>query len=301
MAEEAHVELDPIEAEDVEERRLPAPHVVFETIRLEGEHELGRSASALLFSGLAAGLSMGFSLIACAVLYAHLPDSPWRALVADFGYSTGFVIVILGRQQLFTENTITAVLPALVAFNPTVLRKLARLWGLVLGANLCGCALIALALATTPIVAPADQGALSAVAQHAIGLDPPSAFWRAIVAGWILALMVWLLPASEAAAKPLIIVALTYLIAICGFSHIIAGSVDMFYELFRGHTTVRTALDTFFLPTLCGNTLGGVLLVSMLSFGQVFEDHITAEPKHSAPKSSARQAQRRPHAKTTTP
>jgi formate/nitrite transporter FocA (FNT family) len=88
--------------------------VVYETIRREGEEELHRKVSSLWWSGLAAGLSMGFSFIAEGLLMAHLPDTPWRLLVSGAGYSVGFLIVVLGRQQLFTENTLTVFLPVLL-------------------------------------------------------------------------------------------------------------------------------------------------------------------------------------------
>ncbi len=80
------------------------PHVVDEAIRREGDKELARPSSALAFSGLAAGLSMGFSLIAEGLLRAHLPDVVWRPLIVKLGYALGFLVVILGRQQLFTET-----------------------------------------------------------------------------------------------------------------------------------------------------------------------------------------------------
>src|SRR5215207_8851999 len=102
-----------VEHREAEERSAPSGKVVYKAILKEGEGELARSSSALFWSGLAAGLSMGLSMIAEGLLHAHLPDAPWRPLVAKFGYSVGFLIVILGRQQLFTENTLTPVLPLL--------------------------------------------------------------------------------------------------------------------------------------------------------------------------------------------
>src|SRR3954453_15635744 len=93
--------------EEAHERASPGGEVVYKAIMREGEDELDRPSSALFWSGLAAGLSMGFSLIAEGLLRAHLPDAPWRPTVAKFGYSLGFLIVVLGRQQLFTENTLT--------------------------------------------------------------------------------------------------------------------------------------------------------------------------------------------------
>jgi formate/nitrite transporter FocA (FNT family) len=126
------------EQKQVEERLAIGAHVVYETIRREGEEELNRPAAALAWSGLAAGLSMGFSFIAETLLMAHLPDSPWRLLVSRAGYSIGFLIVILGRQQLFTENTLTVILPLLARKDAATLLRVLRLWGIVLSANLVG-------------------------------------------------------------------------------------------------------------------------------------------------------------------
>src|SRR4051812_23722722 len=93
------------------QRQAPSGAIVYQAISREGEEELERSSSALFWSALGAGLAMGFSMIAEALLTTHLPDAPWRILIAKFGYSIGFLIVILGRQQLFTENTLTPILP----------------------------------------------------------------------------------------------------------------------------------------------------------------------------------------------
>src|SRR5690242_21471880 len=101
------LDLNERELEEVERRSSIRAHVVHEAIRVEGEEELHRRSSALAWSGLAAGLSMGFSLLAEGVLRSAIPDTPWRPLVSKLGYTVGFLVVILGRQQLFTENTRT--------------------------------------------------------------------------------------------------------------------------------------------------------------------------------------------------
>ena len=125
-------ELTPEHEEQVEERVSPSAHVLHEAIRREAEDELARSPSSLWWSGLAAGLSMGFSVVTQGLLRSHLPDAPWRPLVTNFGYTIGFLIVVLGHQQLFTENTVTPIIsvlarqrrqdaapdPALVAHRP---------------------------------------------------------------------------------------------------------------------------------------------------------------------------------------
>jgi formate-nitrite transporter family protein len=126
------------EAQKVQERVAIGARVVYEAVRLEGEDELERPAAALAWSGLAAGLSMGFSFLAEAALQAHLPDSLWRTMIARAGYSVGFLIVVLGRQQLFTENTLTVVLPFLLHKDIGTIRKVLRLWSIVLSANVVG-------------------------------------------------------------------------------------------------------------------------------------------------------------------
>ena len=100
--------LDEREQIQAAEHAAPAALVIYEVVREEGELELRRRNVALLWSGLAAGLSMGFSLLTLALIRAGLPDEPWRHLIDSLGYCVGFVIAILGRQQLFTESTLTA-------------------------------------------------------------------------------------------------------------------------------------------------------------------------------------------------
>ena len=128
--------------------------LVHEIIREDGEEELARSVSALAWSGLAAGLSMGFSLVVEGLLHHYLPDAQWRPLIASFGYTTGFVIVVLGRQQLFTENTLTGVIPVLTRRNRASLMALLRLWAVVLLANLVGACLFAALAAAAPLFEP---------------------------------------------------------------------------------------------------------------------------------------------------
>jgi formate/nitrite transporter FocA (FNT family) len=139
------------ELEQVEERVAIGANVVYETIRREGEEELRRPTAALAWSALAAGLSMGFSFIAEELLSAHLPDQPRRPLISRTGYCVGFLISILGRQQLFTENTLTVILPFLLRKEMKVLTRVLRLWVVVLSANLGGTFLFAFCIANIAV------------------------------------------------------------------------------------------------------------------------------------------------------
>ena len=110
------------ERKEAEKRSGPESLVLYQAVVLKGEHELGRPATSLFWSGLAAGMAVSNSLVAEGALHQYLPDAPWRELVTGFGYSVGFLIVILGRLQLFTEHTVVAVMPAIG--SPTFAMKI---------------------------------------------------------------------------------------------------------------------------------------------------------------------------------
>jgi len=151
------------EAEDVEERATPRTPVIYEVVRRMGEEEMARPAVSLWWSGVAAGLSISFSLLGQAILQIHLPDAPWRPLVTSLGYSVGFVMVVLARQQLFTENTITVVLPVLAELTIKNLLRLCQMWAIVLLANIAGTLAAAVLCTYTPVLAPELRDAMLAV------------------------------------------------------------------------------------------------------------------------------------------
>jgi Formate/nitrite transporter len=140
------------EQRQIQQRTAPTGKIVHEAIRREGESELERTTASLAWSGLAAGLSMGFSFLGVGLLHAYLPDAPWTPLVSSFGYTLGFLVVVLGRQQLFTENTLTVVLPLMQWRRAAVLNSVLRLWAVVLVANIIGTLVFAFTLARTEVV-----------------------------------------------------------------------------------------------------------------------------------------------------
>jgi formate/nitrite transporter FocA (FNT family) len=257
-----------VEKKQVEDRLAIGANVVYETIRREGEDELHRPAPALAWSALAAGLSMGFSFIAEGLLTARLADQPWRPLITRAGYCVGFLIVILGRQQLFTENTLTVVLPLLLRKDLSTFLRVLRLWAIVLGGNLVGTFLFALCIAKIGLFDAHTQQCLTEIGATHVGAGFGIVLVRAIFAGWLIALMVWLLPGAESARVSIIII-VTYLVGISGFNHIIAGSTTMFFLISTGSISWGTYMLQFFLPTLLGNIIGGLSLVTALGHAQV--------------------------------
>jgi formate/nitrite transporter FocA (FNT family) len=253
----------------------PRALVLHEIIRAEGEEALKRKPSALAWSALAAGLSMGFSFLTQALLHASLPDAPWRHAVDSFGYSMGFLIVILGRQQLFTESTLTAVLPVLTRRDRKTLLACLRMWGIALAANILGAWLFAASL-TVPGVFRADvTDSMRLLAAGTLHAPFAATFLRAVFAGWLIAMMVWLLPSARS-ARLLTVLLITYVVSLGHLSHIIAGSVEAAYAVLTGSATVATFVFGFMLPTLLGNTIGGVALVALLN-------HAAIAPEIQAP------------------
>lgn len=268
---EGRPELSAEEERQVEERSPPRAAVVYETVLEEGEFELSRTVSALAWSALAAGLSMGFSLVAEGLLRSHLPDEPWRPLISKFGYSAGFLIVILGRQQLFTENTLTVILPLLQRKDGKTFLCVARLWATVFLANVIGALIFAWVVSHTEVFNAHIRQNFQEIGREAMEGAWTTIFLRAIFAGWLIALMVWLLPAANT-ARVWVIIIMTYLVALGGYSHIIAGTVEVSYAVMTGVSNWSSFFLDWMLPTLLGNCIGGVSLVAVLGHAQVVNE-----------------------------
>ncbi|MDA8250830.1 MAG: formate/nitrite transporter family protein, partial [Rhodospirillales bacterium] len=194
--------LDEREQRQAASRAPLGPLVIHEIVREQGEVELRRSFSGLAWSALASGLSIGFSMLAQAYLQSMLPHAPWAHLIAGFGYSVGFLIVILGRQQLFTETTLTALIPTLTRRDLPTLRATLRVWAIVLAANLVGTWAFGAIAAQPGIFSDGARAAMADMA-HDMMAAP---FWVTLIrggsAGWLIGLMVWLLP-SAGPSRPL--------------------------------------------------------------------------------------------------
>lgn len=265
MATDSRSELlDEHEREQADEHASIPALVIHEVLRKQGEEELTRPVGALAWSGLAAGMSMGFSFLSLALMRSALPGAPWTTLVDSLGYTVGFLVVILGRQALFTESTLTAVLPVLVRRDRKTLAATLRFWAVVLSCNLLGTYLFAGLVSLPGVFSPPVRESLVSIATEAVS----GAFWptlvKALLAGWIIAVMVWLLPSART-AKMFIVILLTYIVGIGHFSHIIAGSVDSAFAVFSGNASAKQYLVGFLVPTLIGNTLGGVAMVALLN------------------------------------
>lgn len=255
----------------IEERATLRPDLIYEVIRREGDEEMTRSFRSLAFSGFAAGLAISVSVIAEAMIARRLPEAEWADLIADFGYCFGFLIVIIGRLQLFTEQTVTAVLP--VAYEPsrTNVARLFRIWGIVLGANVLGAVVAAWFLVSSGALPPDGVDAMLDIGRHLTDDPFVVTVAKGVAAGFLIAALVWMLP-SAGGGRIGVIVLVTWLIAAAGFAHVVAGTAEIAALTIAGEARIAEVVFGFWLPALIGNMLGGAGLFALLAHGQVQDD-----------------------------
>ncbi len=269
---ESSIELTDDEEGAIRERLPHRAPVLFEIIRRSGQDELERSLLSLWWSGIAAGLSIGFSVLTPAMLRRYLPaDQVWTPIVSQLGYSVGFVIVILSRQQLFTENVITAVVPVMAKSRLRNLAMMLRLWIVVLVANVVGAIFFAAFLRYGGAIDADLMKSLHAVSAHLLHAVPMETMGRGMVSGFLIASLVWILAGIEGSGLGMIVL-MTYLIALGGFDHVVAGSVEAAFLVMEGQQSVGDAFTRFFVPTLIGNMIGGTAIFTLLAYGQIRDE-----------------------------
>jgi formate-nitrite transporter family protein len=248
--------------------RLTATEI-HDNILEPGKKEMERPAVSLLWSSLASGLVIGFSFVAGGFM-VHLVAEPYRHAAAAVVYPLGFIFVIMARSELFTENTLVPVIPFLEHRDRETFRKLLRMWGLLLLGNMIGALVFGSALARTQIVSPELHPTLLRMAAEATSGGFGHILYAAIFAGWLIALLTWLLASTQSTGAQMALIWLcTAPISALQFRHSIAGSVEAFYLAAGGGANWGSVVGQFVLPAVLGNAIGGVLLVALLNYGQV--------------------------------
>jgi formate/nitrite transporter FocA (FNT family) len=256
------------ERQQVEDNSPPPAKVVHAAVSKQGEDELDRPSSSLFWSALAGGAAMMTSLWVSGALHKSMPDVPWRDAVVALGYPIGFLIVVLGRMQLFTEQTLVAILPFAREKTWHNFRRVSRLWTIVFVGNILGTAAAA-ALAVYGQVQPDDvlKGML-AVAAKLQEASPAQIALRAIPAGFIMAALAWVHSAEDEFSFS-VVAALTLAIGLGGFTHVIVGAAEAWLLFWSGSVSVGWVLGGFIVPALIGNVIGGTGLFALLAHAQV--------------------------------
>jgi formate/nitrite transporter FocA (FNT family) len=241
------------------------------------EKEMKRGASALLWSAFASGLTIGFSFLIGG--YAQtLVDEKYAKFAASMVYPLGFLYIIFARSELFTENTLEPVIPLLHNRDLKTLWLMLRLWGLLLVGNLIGAALFAWVIYhSSLIVDPELRRRLFAIAQASTSDGFALTLQRAIMAGWLIALLAWVLASTQDSVAHVLLIWLTTApIALLEFRHSIVGAVEAFYRVNAGGAPLSAMAGSFIVPAVLGNTIGGVVLVALLNYGQVHHERGTS-------------------------
>jgi formate/nitrite transporter FocA (FNT family) len=254
------------EAPVLETRRFTADEILQGTLD-NARNELNRSTTKLLFSGVAGGITMGLTALGVSAMQAFLGQGGWRDLVAYLAYPLGFIAVIIGRAQLFTENTLYPVV--LVLDERRHLIRMLRLWGIVFVANVAGAWIFAILVAKSSALHPDMLSAMVTMGSNAAAGDAAHFFWSGVIGGWLIALVAWIVTASHWTIGQLtVIYLLTFVVGAGRFAHCIAGSCEILAAVMHG-TIPPFAYFHWLLPATIGNICGGTIIVSLLNYGQV--------------------------------
>lgn len=245
----------------------PTANEIYEQVSRNARRELLRPKKALALSGLVGGLTMGLTGLSVSVVTAALGHAAWAQFVALLFYPMGFMAVILGRGQLFTENTLYPV--ALILAERRHVWSTLQLWSIVFPSNVAGAFLFALLAARTTALKPDTLHALVQLGTQATLPGWRAIFWSGVVGGWIIAMVAWLVSGSHSITGSVAIIwALTFIVGLGHFAHCIATSGEILAAVLSHSVTASGYFRWLFAATL-GNISGGVLLVTLLEYGQV--------------------------------
>lgn len=249
----------------------PAREILASMIE-KGKHEIDREADGLFLSSLSAGLDIGFGPLLMGVILTlsagSYGDLQTELLLAS-AYSVGFIFVILGRSELFTEHTTLAVMP--VIDGQASVKKLGRLWGVVYAGNIIGGLIFtSLAVILMPGLGVITPEAFGIIADKLVSHPAHWILVAGIFAGWLMGLLAWLVTSAEnTIGRVFFIWMVTATIGMLHLPHSIAGNVEVLFGLFT--TSSITVIDYIIFLSLStiGNAIGGATFVGLMKYGHV--------------------------------
>jgi formate-nitrite transporter family protein len=231
--------------------------------------EIKRSPRTLAFSGIAGGMTLGLTALSVAAVHSLIGHGGWQDLAAYLIYPVGFIAVIIGRGQLFTENTLYPVV--LILDERRYFLETLRLWTTVFASNIFGAFLFSLLAIRTVALTPQFSNELINLGLNASNGSFGHFFWSGIFGGWLIALVAWMVTASHWTIGQLVMIwLLTFVVGVGHFAHCIVTSGEILCAVVAGSVPVHTYFD-WLLPATLGNIAGGVVIVSLLNYGQVRE------------------------------
>lgn len=245
----------------------PTADEIFEQVSRNARHELDRPAIALAISGIAGGITMGLTALSISIVVGELGPSATSRFIAQLFYPIGFIAVILGRAQLFTENTLYPV--ALMLSERRHGWATLRLWAIVLPGNIFGAFLFALLAAKSGGLRAEYVQAMTVFGVQAVQVPWGHVFWSAVIAGWIIALVAWLVSGSHSiTGSAMLIWLLTFVVGLGRFAHCVASSGEILAAVLE-HQVAVSQYFAWLGAAVLGNVIGGVMIVTLLEYGQV--------------------------------
>ena len=244
----------------------PSAEEIYQQVARNAEQELQRRTVSLAVSGFTGGTFMGFSALGVGILLAALGHSPRAVLLSRLLYPLGFIVVIIGRSQLFTENTLYPV--ALVLAEKRQFWNTLRLWAVVLPSNLAGALAFASLISLTHALPGPIVDAIASMGVEAARVPLPTVFWSGVMGGWIIATAAWMVSGSHSVTGSVALIwLLTFVVGAGGFAHCIASSCEMMTAAWL-HEISWWGYLRWLGPAVAGNVCGGVLMVTLLEYGQ---------------------------------
>lgn len=248
-----------------------APQIVDDASKI-GSKRLERPLIGDAITAFAGGMSVSFGAIAMVVAAAAVGggiEVPSTALlVGALVFPVGFIILLVGKTELFTENFLLPV--AAVIKGRGDLRQLGSLWAVTLACNLAGSLVFAFLISREQVLSrgPADE--MIALATHSIEYSLPTAFIKALFAGWLMTTLTWLLVAAVGFGPRIAMIwVIGTLIVLGQFNHVIISAAEIFMAMFLGaNISVGDWLTRNFLPALTGNLFGGLVFETLLQYVQ---------------------------------
>ena len=244
----------------------PSAEEIYQQVARNAKAELKRSSTSLAISGVTGGLFMGLSALGVGIIVATLGNSSSAFVISRMFYPLGFIVVILGRSQLFTENTLYPV--ALVLAEKKQIWNTLRLWAIVLPSNIFGAFLFAMLISLTHALPEHIVHAIGQLGVDATNSPAGAVFWSGVMGGWIIATTAWLVSGSHSITGSVMIIwILTFVVGLGSFAHCIATSGEIITSVLT-HRVPWWFYPRWLGPAVAGNICGGVLMVTLLEYGQ---------------------------------
>jgi formate/nitrite transporter FocA (FNT family) len=239
---------------------------VFQRIIAAADEEIDTGTRELFFSALAGGFAITLTFL----IYSSMTAKTDNPVVASLLYPIGFIYIILGGYQLYTENTLPPV--ALVLERLASFPALLRTWSVVAVGNFAGGAMGALVLAYTGVFSPEAATVAMDISQKGLETGFWDLFFKAGFAGLIVAGVVWLDFASRDTISRFFLVYIAFLmIPLADLFHVVVSFTELMYLVYLGEAALTSGMVYFVFPVFLGNTIGGVLLVTVVNYFQTTE------------------------------